>query len=217
MAFRLGGQVPAQLLAESLLELPARRGALNRSLRPSGESFYRKTEDEAILRLRAVSDFASESDADAVKPFLGPRDPSAAPLAGAALIDRGGYSIFLLESLSAAVDRESLKILLRDLDALMRRQIRKIPPEDLAAAEAEAERYLAAPPAWAGDGLKGRAELARERWSSALSAGGFSRVPLDNPLVQGTGRARLLTREIAGPALDAYRAWASGSGVAPEI
>ncbi|MDR1312980.1 MAG: aminotransferase class III-fold pyridoxal phosphate-dependent enzyme, partial [Deltaproteobacteria bacterium] len=217
VCFRLDGQPSAELLKDSLLELSSRHEALNRSLRLSSEGAWLKTEDEAPMRLRLVSDFASETDADAVKPFLGPRDPGEAPLAGAALIERGSYSVFLVESLSAAVDRESLKILLRDLDALMRRQIQLVAPEDLAAAEAEVERYLLSPPSWALDGVKGRAELSRERWAGALSEGRFPRLPLDNPLLKGTGRARLVSSEISGPQLDAYRAWSSRTGISPEV
>ncbi|MDR1079375.1 MAG: aminotransferase class III-fold pyridoxal phosphate-dependent enzyme, partial [Deltaproteobacteria bacterium] len=236
VAFRLEGQVGAELLKDSLLELSARHEALNRSVRRSADGAWLKTEDEAPMRLNVVSDFASETDADAVRPFTGPRDPGVAPLAGAALIERGGYSVFLLESISAAVDRESLKILLRDLDALMRRQTQLLAPEDLSAAEAEVERYLLSPPSWSPDGVKGRAEIARERWTSVLSgrpeAGGADpgapardaggppapvSLPLDNPLLKSSGRARLLTRELTGPPLDAYRGWVSSSGISPEV
>ncbi|MDR2611356.1 MAG: AMP-binding protein, partial [Deltaproteobacteria bacterium] len=217
VAFRAEGQIPVQALREAVLELPSRHEALNRSVSRTADGAWIKTEEEAALVLRVAPDFASETDADAVRPFLGPRDPRLAPPAGAALVERGGSSVFLLESLAAAVDRESLMILLRDVSGLLRRGGKLPPPADLSEAEAEVARYLASDPPWAAGSGKGRAGLSREFWTGELARAGFSRIPLDNPLLRSSGRARLVTRELTGPPLDSYRAWTASSGVAPEI
>ncbi|MDR2340657.1 MAG: aminotransferase class III-fold pyridoxal phosphate-dependent enzyme, partial [Deltaproteobacteria bacterium] len=214
MLFRLQGKAPVQSLSQALSQLPSRHAALNFGVWGLGDELYGRVEDESAFRLALMSDYSSESYLEAAQPLLAPYELDRAPLARAAVIDRGDHFLFALTSLSGAIDRESLGILLSDIKAVMgRRQ----PPQQAGLREAWSElgAFLKSPREGADRDRRGES-LAY--WASRLSGQlDLMPFPVDNPLLRESLKGRGLHEEIGGAPLERYRDRLSRLGFTPEL
>ncbi|MDR2461555.1 MAG: aminotransferase class III-fold pyridoxal phosphate-dependent enzyme [Deltaproteobacteria bacterium] len=214
LAFKLDRKPNILNLKDALSELTARCEALNNSFYFSqGGLAHSYLEDEAPFRLEFVRDFASETHEDAVKDFLKNYDLSKAPLCHAGLIERGDHFIFVLDSLEGIIDRESLKILVEDLNVLMLRK----PQLPIRAQESDAKRdselYLDQKDP---DG-KTQRQLSLEYWLGELKSGSYGHFPLDNPLLKNSPLRRSLYQRIGGAPLEKCRGKIKELGISPEL
>ncbi|MDR2352512.1 MAG: aminotransferase class III-fold pyridoxal phosphate-dependent enzyme, partial [Deltaproteobacteria bacterium] len=213
LAFHLEGPVSLFNLETGLRELVSRHTALNTGVWRRGENLYFKLENELPLNLRCFKDLDSDTPWWALKPLLAPLDLRVPPLLRAGLIDRGDQSLFALVAPAAALDRESLKILLLELRVLMYRG--NLPPlaPDPFLAKGELAGYLGA------KNERGitRAQESLAYWTKELNSSDITEIPLDNPLLKNSGRTRTHYQEIGGKILSQVREKIRSSGFSPTL
>ncbi len=209
MAWRLEGPVEAEALEIALGDLINEHESLRTGFHHLGEHLVTKVEAEVVFHLETGRDLSEADDEQLMREFVRPFDLARPPLLRAALIERDGYALFLLDVLHIAADGASLGLMLEDLNRLMRGGRREAPAPRFRRAQAALDDWLAEKP----EGALSRRALDAEFWVARLADLPPLDLPLDFPAQSGSPRGGQRWFTIDAPKLNAYKKAAGSLGL----